>query len=882
MKNIFKIGVPIFLISLICIIGYKNYKILTEKIETPLDIIPNNAALIIQSNKTSYLDSYLKDKFIFKKLKNIPLIKEYEETIKNISSFYSNNKDIFNNDILFISLHKYGAKNTGVLLSCFINKSEETKDETIIELLGDIKTTKNYDKKRIAEVHSKEGLILYTCIIENFLFTSQSIILVQDAIRQYNSELKLNTDEEFNEVYKTINSNSNLCLIYNINHLLELAPIYTKDKRNHKYFASWAASDVNVNNNSISINGFSRINSKFNNFSDILLGQKNKALQVDEYIPENTAYIFSLAFGNANKLYENKNHFLQNHNNIFQFKKYQKKIFEKYQFNYEEFTKNIKNEAGIFYCPSLKNGKFSYIQTNNAILATGLLQKLILNEEVIKYKTYDINKIIENKIIVRLFGNLLDINETPYFTNIEDILFFSNNPKGLKYIIDNYNSKNTLRESEHFTKYKNIISINSNLFLYINIGKMSEKIINNLKEEYQEKLNINKDSLNKFTGFSFQLSNNRNLLVNNITLLYNKHYKEYIKEKWSVQLDTNINTKPQVVYNHFTKDNEILIQDKSNKIYLFSSDGILRWEKEIDQKILGNISQIDFYKNQKTQILFNTKNKLHLIDRNGDYVARYPIKLPEQTNIGHSLFDYEKLKEYRILIVGLDNNIYNLNKKGGKVIGWKYQKTNHKIIAPPTHLIQNGKDYILCISNDKISLLARNGSKRSELNISEGLTKNPIQINQDKKLYAINNEGKLWIGELNNTSNKIDIPNLNISSNLVVGKIINDTLTNKQGVDNIIFSNGSTLYIIDDEFNLIYTKIFESKISHIQIKQNQDLYPFIMIQTEKKLHIWKNGEIIEEIPIDKTNPIYNICIFNNKTHIINKKNDFLLNYELDI
>ena len=106
---------------------------------------------------------------------------------------------------------------------------------------------------------------------------------------------------------------------------------------------------------------------------------------------------------------------------------------------------------------------------------------------------------------------------------------------------------------------------------------------------------------------------------------------------------------------------------------------------------------------------FNTTDQLHLIDRNGKYVDVF-LKITVLTSIGMSLFDYDKNKKYRIMIVGEDNMLYNLNKKGKIVDGWKFIKTNNRISENPTFRVKN-KDYILKLTNNSTTrLLARNGA----------------------------------------------------------------------------------------------------------------------------------------------------------------------------
>ena len=106
----------------------------------------------------------------------------------------------------------------------------------------------------------------------------------------------------------------------------------------------------------------------------------------------------------------------------------------------------------------------------------------------------------------------------------------------------------------------------------------------------------------------------------------------------------------------------IVAQNNDHKVFAINPKGKELWNIQLDAKILGNISSIDAYKNNKYQCLFNTENQLYLIDRNGKHVDGFPQLLPSTTKVGHSLFDYNNTKKYRILIIGEDNKIYNLDK----------------------------------------------------------------------------------------------------------------------------------------------------------------------------------------------------------------------------
>ena len=103
-----------------------------------------------------------------------------------------------------------------------------------------------------------------------------------------------------------------------------------------------------------------------------------------------------------------------------------------------------------------------------------------------------------------------------------------------------------------------------------------------------------------------------------------KNTKNQLKEEWYYPLDTISNINPQFIENHFLKKKMILIQDNLNNLISLNTSGEKLWSKSLKFKILGKINFIDFYKNNKYQALFNTKDQLHLIDRNGKYVDGFP------------------------------------------------------------------------------------------------------------------------------------------------------------------------------------------------------------------------------------------------------------------
>ena len=73
-------------------------------------------------------------------------------------------------------------------------------------------------------------------------------------------------------------------------------------------------------------------------------------------------------------------------------------------------------------------------------------------------------------------------------------------------------------------------------------------------------------------------------------------------------------------------------------------------------------------------MVFNTADSLYILDRNGNNVENFPRRLESRASAGHTLLDYDNNRKYRILIPAEDKKVYNYDKNGEIVKGWKFEK----------------------------------------------------------------------------------------------------------------------------------------------------------------------------------------------------------------
>jgi len=866
-SKILKIATPIILISIILFIGYNSYKQVSKNTENPLNIIPTNAAVILQCNDAKKLYSNLNYADIWGHLRNISIIDSINYQIQEISSFYNQNSLIFKSHTLFISFHKVGANNSGLLFTSNFERKAIASNTEINALLGNLVKEGEYNNQPIFELQHK-GYLLFVSFKGDIVFFSENKMLVEDAIRASVAEDKLLLNPSFNSAYKTISKSAEINLFFNYNYLIKYTNIFTNKPIINSDFSGWTATDLSIKKKIITANGFSAFNNSIINYTDIFNNQKAESINIVNIIPENTSLLLSIGFNNAKQLLDQKNKILQQQNNFWSWDKHRKLVRDSSNVNYNEFINELQGEVGIFNTSATQSDQqqYAFFKSKNSITASSLIQGLITDRR--SYGQYSINKIRDANITAQLFGDIFN-STTPYFITIEDYFIFGSTIASLEHLIDNYTSENTLSNNLHFNNYNSYLSSKSNLFFYINPGKTAVSLKDNLQTSYGKNLNFSIDSLEKFTAFSVQMTSKKDLLLNNINLFYDTDFKEAIKEEWFIKLDTNISMHPQFIYNHFTKEKMIVVQNNDHKVFAINTKGKVLWNIQLDSKILGGISSIDAYKNSKYQCLFNTESKLYLIDRNGKNVDGFPILLPCKTKVSHSLFDYNNTRKYRILIVGDDNNIYNLDKKGKEIKGWRYKKNNKRINRKLQTFRVGNKDYILAQrKNNNTQLLAINGSERVKFEKEIQFNENSISIDKNGTLYAITNEGKLWRGTLDGNSSQLTLPNLTTKSLFA----IDETGEEKQ----FIYTNNNMVFILNTNFETIHSFELNNNITNLEINNRGLIFTNV-----NELYLWNTDGVVEGFPIT-SDGYFNIADIDNngKTNLINTKNGFIYNYEL--
>ena len=231
------------------------------------------------------------------------------------------------------------------------------------------------------------------------------------------------------------------------------------------------------------------------------------------------------------------------------------------------------------------------------------------------------------------------------------------------------------------------------------------------------------------------------------------------------------------------------------------------------------------------------------------------------------IFDYEKNRNYRILITG-DNQINMYDSNGKIVSGFRPPVFKSKIITSPVHIRIDGKDYIVIqLEDGSLKILDRRGRDRIIVN-------NKIQFS-DNSIFS-------YLENFTTTDNLGNLIKIDTKGNLILENL---NLSGENSIDvvnnNLVYLNENRLTIKGITVELPFSRYSRPKIfidSKTTLISITDL-------TNNEIYLYRdNGKLIKGFPI-KGSSVIDIRDSDNdgKIEIISKLDRFsVVSYEINL
>ncbi|MCF8424399.1 MAG: hypothetical protein K9H41_08650 [Bacteroidia bacterium] len=834
-----KIGFYLFIAASIAVAiwGYFRLKESKEPAGSVLEHIPGNAMCVIETENCSELISQLtRQNLIWNSLLSNASITVAQNGISYLDSLVNSSPDIAEiisgNSIYWTFIKQ--EKNTEHLI---LFKLKEKNNEGVFV---------DFFKKSFAKDPSVSSFDAYYFINnkqkwlvsckDGLVYLSSDLSLLQKCL-ELNKNESLANNLTYNDLLK-INGEQKTQVYLNHN----LTNLFSKN-----LFTQQSLFGVEVQLNEITLTGYSNTDSL--SLFNCIKNQNSESSSGFEHLPNNPATLQGFNLSDADLFYkiieQQHSKEVNEHNKIAW-----NTLNDSALYNIKkESLENIDNELLLAtYVVNDVNSQIVSIKMKD--LQKGEQLTKFISDSILNYSDLKVYKL--NKIFSDLFSVTKSDFKNEYACLHENHLLFFSNKLVLNYFQQSLVNSQLLGKNVPFMNYAtDNLLVECNYFYYEN----SELIMtHNLKSI------INSNELllaeNATTQLSLTAKNFKNVVQVRVNASHAKTKTDSnnnsVISLWSFAADSIIETGAQVFTNHLTQENELCFQDHRKTLYLVNSTGNLIWKKKITEAIKSEIYTVDVFKNGKLQLLFNTDNYLHLIDRNGNYVQGYPIKLPAKVTSNVTVLDYEGNKDYRLFLACADKRIYNFTLYGVKTEGFVPVKTEAEVKLPISFVHIGASDYLITVDvSGKIYAFSRKGEGRIDFknNTIANLTNMYVLAGNN-----LDNTKLIYLDDKNNLLNKITLSDKKESLKLgdeLSGFKTSFNLVNDDSQSDILAYGNGALYAYD----LFSSKLVEyfnelavyDDAQFVETSENNWIIAFDKIGQKTDV-ITADGKLVKSLP----------------------------------
>lgn len=560
-------------------------------------LVPKDAMYIIETNNPIDNWKRFSKSDIWKFLKKQEYFGEIGHNADYLDSLINENSTLFNlfgNRDILISAHKTSAKDYDFLFLVNLKKGSKIGfiEETIEQVLkasGLRVETKEFKNKTIISAYNRATKeTLYFSMVQNYMLCSYTNQLIESSIIEV-EEPHLGRDENFLNIYNETEEDG-LCKLYvNYAYLDEFMQCYSNEQnpmiKDLSNILLYSGLKVEVEDEFCSLEGNTNINDSIDSYLKALMLSGKGEITSQKILPSRTAVFHSLGFVNGPKFYRNLLTVLQlDERGYKEFENNKRTIEKLLKINLErDMMSWVDNEVAYAenepskYTEHLddimvvmKANDIDYAKERLDFIAEQVKKRTPAKFRKVDYKNYVIQYLDIKGVFRMFFGKLFSKIEKPFYTIIGNYVIFSNNPRTIVSVIEDYESGNTLEKNQEFDDFIDKFNKQSTIFSFISSNKQFPIMVKKMDAKTRKSSLENEIYFKSFPQVGFQITEKENKFYTNVRL----NFLEY---------------KPEAAE---TIDSAAL-QEESAQDMLDSMDDIQRF---ISEKFENNVIR-DFYAN---------------------------------------------------------------------------------------------------------------------------------------------------------------------------------------------------------------------------------------------------------------------------------------------
>ena len=635
---------------------------------------------------------------------------------------------------------------------------------------------------------------------ETFVGVRDSVFMVSSSQQQIESMLSAELGSAEDYLKASNAKNESELGTYFQNHPLILEDSIELD------FASWTYTETQVLPDALLITGIVKAKDSTRRLLNVFEGQRPQPSGISDIVPMEAVSAYGFTYDDLELLQSNLNEY---------------EPFETMTLAWTPFLETI-NEVGQI---ELIAGKAIVLKSIDPSLSSEAWSPFLGGNE--EYRGTTTYSLAEDAPPLQGLRPLINPGDYSFGFQLDDRFVLAENESVYEEIVSSFTNGATLKKSGDYS------SIEQRLSQYVSMVIFN--LNGNLKAPITEFMQIPEGRFPDYPIGVLQFTYDRDFAHVSGMLKEDSggtDVSEGPVERYALELEAPLLSAPQFFNNHRTNGKDVMVQDMNNRLYLISAGGKTLWKRDLKEAILGEIQEVDILKNGKKQLAFATSKGLYVIDRNGNDVAPFPKKFKDEITQPLALFDYDRNRNYRFVIVQ-GKNVFMYDSKAKIVDGFKYKGTASPIVMPPQHIRIGGKDYLLFAEeNGTLNIRSRVGKERIKVSRTFDFTNIPIAKEGQNFVVITRDNTKESISQ----SGSISPRKLDVSQSywFTIKGNVKATLD-----DNLLRINGN---LVELPFG-VYT---QPQI----ISSNRQTYVLITETQEKRVYLYtKEGKAVNGFPV---------------------------------
>lgn len=740
---------------------------------------------------------------------------------------------------------------------------------------------RKYNNQKIYLASRGKDEVCYA-VVGGMVLVSNSELYVEDAVNQLSNP---NEDEKdgaprFKNVNRYFSAGAGLNVFLNTTCFSDLLPLllqkdFIAKQTNIAKWFKWGALDGEIKPSGVSFNGFVHYDGLKAAFPVAFKGQLPQDSKLDAVMPADVKSVSILALSDVKNYLASLETYRYGAGQIENVRKRKQEFARLFGDKLdEEWQALLKGEWGkgtLSYDASRKQEEgIVVVHVKAGSLARGLLEKMLKSyasksgiSETSLYRSFALDKdkkVSYFKMPVPdfagvMWGYVLGGIATNYVLVEDNYVVFSSSERGLQVFASDYMRRLSVRDQEWYQKLRTKLSSKFNWMYLSEMVAMLPYYEQVTKGALRELLERNKEGMEVFSSFGLQWVCEGDMLYHTLFLSTEEVEPKQAQIMWQTRLDARMSMKPTIVVNHNTGERELFVQDEGNTIYLINDVGRILWKLPIEGKINSEVYQVDMFKNGKLQYLFSTPGHLYLIDRNGNYLPRFPLAFKSPCERGISVADYENNKNYRVFAPGADHHVYLYEVSGNFVKGWDVPKSDNDIVSKIYHFRVEGKDYLVYADRYRLYILDRKGKERVKvstlLNLSANTSLYLTKQNGQMKMAFMDANGEIVLVDFRGRVERVK------GEEMIGGGMFNVEDVNNDGQDEFIYTLKNRIVVMDNKGKLLFEKHWEDSeldFPYIYRFSARDSRIGIMDGKGERLFLLDMKEVSKGFPIRGNSP----------------------------